>query len=89
MILGQSQSSQHKDEVVCHFILNFDREPWLSFLKQPPTSDSPRPVLVDEKNDGPRLGFRGEHVDDGVELRLLGRSLNLERNRSKGVSSIA
>ena len=48
----------------------------------------PGPVLIDEKNDGPRLGLRGEHVDNGIELRLLGRSLDLEMNRFKGVSGI-
>ena len=45
--------------------------------------DSPRPVFVDKENDGPRLGLRGEHVDDGVELRLLGRSLDLERTNQR------
>ena len=41
--------------------------------------NSPGPVLVDKEDDGPGLGFRGEHVDDGVKLALLGRTLDLQR----------
>ena len=44
-----------------------------------PDYNSPGPVLVDEEDDGPGLGFRGEHVDDGVKLALLGRPLYLQR----------
>ena len=81
---------------------NFNATPWVASISTDNYSSlgplvityqeiayyPPGPVLIDEKNDGPRLGLRGEHVDDGIELRLLGRSLDLEMNRFKGVSSI-